>query len=352
MALSPEAKMIDDIAVTIRDAASQISTNLPQVASALYTVAGQLGVQGEMYEKNRVDSIIAGTHPALGPIKRLLMLQALAAGESSVYLRRDLALEGLLVDSPDETFLEAQHTVSANKKLFKRFLGAWFRRLYLFRGVEADCNATSMFERTTRRDIPYGFTIKDGNLVVKFEDTAKAFEHTLTFGKYYQQHSVNTYHVKSLWMDEEISGVFNTIGWMWLQQYIMAPVCVAYGMTLADFQPVSEEALLEQVKAIEGIDSLNHWNTTTMYYPGDPRESLSPCRVTISYKYFSGDDVHRLIIRVYPDTDLINFGLNGSPHQTDLSFEMAPTPIQQWIQQNVNKAITATIEEIKAEYNA
>lgn len=352
MALSPEAKAIEDIALMIRDAASSVHSHLPQVGGSLYMVANNVGIQGEMYEKQRVTSIMEGTHPALAPIKRLLRLQALESHDSSVYLRRDLALEGLLVASPDETPLTIEHRVSDNKKLFKRFLGTWFRRLYSLRGVESEVSATSMFERTKRRDIPYGFTIKDGNLVVTFEDTARAFEHTLTFGKHYHRNDANTYGIKSLWMDEEFTGVFDNIGWMWLQQYIMAPVCVGYGMTLADFQAIPEEELLEQVKAIEGIDTLNQWNITTMYYPGDHRESLPPCRVTLSYKYFSGDDVHRLTIRVYPDTDLINFGLDGSPQQCELPFDLAPTPIQQWIQQNMNEAFLVTIAQIKLDFNA
>lgn len=349
MALSPEANLIDTAACAIRDAGGQLNSSLPQVASALFFMASNIAIEGQKFEKARIESIITGTHQALIPIKRLLRLQALEKGESSVYLSQDLALVPLRVSSTDEVELCKEHMSSDHKKLFKRFLGAWFRRVYAAQGVVENDRALRMFKGVDRRDIPYGRYIQDGNLVVEFEDSAKAFSHTLIFGKHYLKHDSDAYTFKSLWLDETITGRFEDIGWLWLQQYVMAPVCVSFGMTLADFEAVLFDDVLEQVKAIEDVTLLHSWNNITLYYPGDETEFLPPCRVTMSYHHYIGCGTHKLVITVYPDTAHIAFGLDGLPQGTSVDFTSAPTPIQKWIKANMVEGIEKVIIEVKEE---
>lgn len=350
MSQSYESKLIDDVATLIRQSAGHLNSTLPQAALALNNLAISVGHAGESYEQYRVASIIDGTHPALTPIKHMLHLQSRDNDASSPYLINNLALQELVCDHIDEMRLQkpSKNRVD-HKKLFSRFVGAWYRRIYLTRGVEDNCGASSLFSNVTRKDVPYGKTIKDGNIVVQFKDAAKSFEHTLTLGKHYLNFDSNKYHIHSLWMNEEFSGIFEKIGWMWLQQYLMAPVCVSHGLTLSDFQAIPNEEMNEMVKAIDDINTLNSWNTTTLYYPGDGREYLPKCRVTATYHYYSGSDDHKIIIKVIPEDNLISLGLDGSPQRREVMFENAPTPIQKWIKENIEAGIVATIAEVKAE---
>lgn len=349
MTQSFEHKLIDDVAVMIKSMGDQLHSTLPQAGMAMCALANTVGQAGESYERRRVDMIVKGTHPTLIPIKRMLNLQARLNDAWDPYLRGDLSLQELLCAHPDELPLQEQHKTSENKKLFKRFVGAWFRRKYLTRGIETDCGATSMFSHVERKDVPYGITIKDGDIVIQFEDAAKAFEHTLTLGKHYIQHDSNKYAIKSMWMNEEFGGIFDSIGWMWLQQFLMAPVCVSHGMTLADFECIPNDEILELVKAVEGISAVQSWNHTTLYYPGDGAEHLPKCRVDVTYHYYIGSDTHQLVIKVIPDDDLISLGLDGSPQRREVLFTDAPTPIQKWIRMNLATGLLATIAEIKAE---
>lgn len=349
MTQSFEHKLIDDVANMIKTVGDQLHGTLPQAAMALSNVAMSVGQAGETYERRRVDMIINGTHPTLIPIKRMLHLQAKTNDAMHQYLRGDLALQELVVASPDEVPLQGQHKASEHKKLFKRFVGAWFRRKYLTRGIETDVGATSMFSGVQRKDVPYGITIKDGDMVVQFQDGAKAFEHTLTLGKHYIQHDSNKYAIRSMWMDEEFGGIFDSIGWMWLQQYLMAPVCVSHGLTLADFQGIPEDEMLAVVLSIPDHLRVQSWNKITLYYPGDGQEHLPKCRVDISYHFYSGSDKHQLVIKVVPDDDLLSLGLDGSPQRREVSFTDAPTPIQQWIKANIVEGFNKVIAEIKAE---
>ena len=349
MTQSFEHKLIDDVAEMIRTVSGQLHNSLPQAGMALSGLSVTVGQAGEAYERRRVDMIIKGTHPTLVPIKRMLHLQAKSNDAMHQYLRGDLALQELVVASPDEVPLQAQHKTSEHKKLFKRFVGAWFRRKYLTRGIETDVGATSMFSGVQRKDVPYGILIKDGDIVVQFEDGAKAFEHTLTLGKHYIQHDSNKYAIRSMWMDEEFGGIFDSIGWMWLQQYLMAPVCVSHCMTLADFECISDEEMVTLVTAIPEISTIQSWNKVTMYYPGDGAEFLPKCRVDVSYHYYSGSDKHQLTITVAPDDNLLAFGLDGSPQRRTVPFSEAPTPIQKWIRMHIEAEMAAKILEVKAE---
>lgn len=352
MSQSFEHKLIDDVATMIQNVSSQLHSTLPQAGMALSSLAVSVGQAGEAYERRRVDMIIAGTHPTLIPIKRMLHLQSRGDDKPSPYLANDLALQELVCVHPDEVPLQEQHKNSSeHKKLFKRFVGAWFRRKYLTRGIETDCGATSMFSGVTRKDVPYGIIIKDGDIVVQFEDAAKAFKHTLTLGKHYIQHDSDKYTIHSMWMDEEFGGIFDRIGWMWLQQYLMAPVCVSHGMTLEDFRAIPNDEMYELVKAVEGVNSLASWNHTTLYYPGDGAEHLPKCRVDTTYHYYSGSDTHQVTITIHPDDNLISLGLDGSPQRRSVQFVDAPTPIQKWIKENLEAGLLATIAAVKAEHD-
>jgi hypothetical protein len=333
----------------IKSMGDQLHSTLPQAGMAMNALANTVGQAGENYERRRVDMIIKGTHPTLIPIKRMLLLQAKTNDALRQYLIGDLALQELLVSSPDEAPLAKQHEASANKKLFKRFVGAWFRRKYLTRGIETDVGATSMFSGVQRKDVPYGIIIKDGDIVVQFEDSAKAFKHTLTLGKHYIQHDSNKYAIHSMWMDEEFGGIFDSIGWLWLQQYLMAPVCVSHAMTLADFECIPDAEMLTLVTEIPEINTIQSWNKVTMYYPGDGAEFLPKCRVDVSYHYYSGSDKHQLTIKVVPDDNLLALGLDGSPQRREVQFTDAPTPIQKWIRMHIEAEMAAKIAEVKAE---
>jgi hypothetical protein len=351
MTTSQEAKLIDNVAVMINSAAEQVQSTVPHVGMALRGIAISVGQAGEKLEQARVQQILDGTHPALRPVKRMLLIQSRNDRMYDKFLRGDLKLQELKVGHVDETELSERHHRTHNEYLFKRFVGVMYRRLYFKRGAEEQTSALSCWPQVEESEgIPTGSWVFDGDITIQFVDAPEAFEHTLTLGKHYIQHDSNTYKLRSVWMDEEVNCFFNTIGWMWLQRYVMAPAAIANNIRLEDYIDIPVEEMLAQVVAIPNVLSLAMFNHTTMYYPGDTQEFLPKCRVDVSYHYYSGSDDHKLTIEVFPDDNLIALGLNGNPQRRSVPFHDAPSPIQKWIKENIEAAMLETIEAVKREH--
>lgn len=354
MSLSNEAKLIDDVAVMIRNLSGDLHGTLPQAAMCLGNIAISVGQAGEKYESARVDSIVKGTHPALLPIKRLLLIQSRADRSYDKFLRGDFALQDLRVGHVEETSLAERHQRTHNEFMFKRFVGVMLRRLYAKRGIEQNVQALSLFpEIESTPGIPTGIYVFDGDIVMKFNDAAQAFEHTLTFGKHYIQHDSNTCKIRSIWLDEEFDMEFNSIGWMWLQRYVMAPVSIANNIQASDYECITAEEMLELVKAIPDVsNTLLMFHHITMYYPGCGKEFLPKCRIDITHHYYAGSDNYQLTINVHPDENHIALGLSGGPQRSQLGFKDSPAPIQKWIKENIEAAMAAKVAEVKAEQEA
>lgn len=354
MSLSHEAKMIDDVAIMIRKVSGELQGTLPHAAMTLGNIAISVGQAGEMYERARVDAIIKGTHPALLPVKRLLLIQSRTDRSYDKFLRGDFALQELRVGHVDETELAKRHQSSQNEFLFKRFVGVMLRRIYAKRGIEQNVQALSLFPTIEDEPgIPTGVYVFEGDVVIQFPDAAQAFEHSLTFGKHYAQHNSNSYKIRSLWLNEEFLVEFNSLGWMWLQKYVMAPVSISHNIQPSDYECISSEEMLELVKAIPDVsNTLLMFHHITMYYPGSSEEFLPKCRVDVTHHYYAGSDNYQLTINVHPDENHVALGLEGGPQRNQLDFKNSPTPIQKWIKENIEAAMLAKVAEVKAEAEA
>lgn len=352
MPLSHEAKLIDDVALAIRNTGSMLQSHLPQAGMALNNLAISVGQAGEIYERHRVDTIVKGTHTALIPIKNLLNLHRRRDESYNRYLKHDLALIPLqLINVEDERPLSEQHQRSNEERLFKRFVGTMFRRHYVKYGMVTDADAYHSIKALTGVPaVPKAYHIVDGNIVMTFEDEAGSFEHTLTFNKFYNRHDSIDYNVRSIWLDETLNIEFNSIGWQWLQAHVMASVCGAAGFGPDDYTGITNEQLLEAYLAIPEADTLVMFNKMTLNYPGDASEFLPPCRVDISYHYYMGNDKHALTVNVYPDKDLVALGADDShPQNRYAPFLDSPTPIQKWIVENLPVCVAEAVAAVKAE---
>jgi hypothetical protein len=335
MAQSNAFEAIKILAKQINTTASNLNSALPQAASSLMNISMNLEQLNDKLERQRIDSILEGTHPSLQPIKRLLRLQG----------QKD-HMKMLNLVSDDDRPLSPGNADSPEKVMFQRFIGVFYRRMWAHHGVEDQVLARRLFKSDPDCMVD-GYHIEDGNMVFTFEDNG-GFKHKLLLTKLFGQSSKNEYKVTSLWLDETFDLEFDSIGQKWLHTNFIEQISEVYEIKPSEVEPIKLDDVLDKINQIEGIEGICQFHKMTMRFDGEPTLMLPAGRVDVSYHYYAGSDKYQLTINFYPEGDRRFLGLHQSSHQ-HVTFDNLPTYIQQWINDNLEGTVLAKIEEVHKE---